>query len=61
MISIKKRMTKIIHEQPEDSSYEEILKELAFVCMIERGLIDSKKNKVISHEKMIQRIKTWVT
>jgi len=36
-------MTKIIQEQPEDASYEEILRELAFERMVERGLEDSRK------------------
>ncbi len=43
MISPKKQMTKIIKEQPDNSSYEEILKELAFARMVERGLDDSRK------------------
>lgn len=38
MSVVKERMTELIQTQPEDSSYEEILKELAFGQMIERGL-----------------------
>lgn len=38
MSSIKDRMTEIIQEQPEDATYEEILRELAFHKMVERGL-----------------------
>ena len=30
MLSAKEQMAKIIHEQPDDSSYDEILRELAF-------------------------------
>jgi len=59
MESVKNQMIKIIEEQPEDSSYEEILKELAFAKMIERGIADSDKGKVISNEEMNRRIKTW--
>ena len=59
MISPKKQMTEIILEQPEDSSYEEILRELAFVRMVERGLADSKANRTISNEQMKRRIRTW--
>ena len=43
MISPKKKMTQIIQEQPDDSSYDEILKELAFARMVERGLNDVQK------------------
>ena len=55
----KDHMTKIIQEQPDDSSYDEILRELAFARMIERGLNDSKQKRTISNEEMKHRIKTW--
>ncbi len=50
MSVVKERMTEVIQDQPEDSSYEEILRELAFKAMITRGLKDSsagKKNFII--------------
>ncbi|MFU8797037.1 MAG: hypothetical protein ACNA7X_07120 [Dehalococcoidia bacterium] len=59
MSSIKERMTRIIEQQPDDSSYEEILRELAFARMIERGLEDSEARRTISDEEMGSRIKTW--
>lgn len=52
-------MTKIIDEQPEDSSYEEILKELAFERMVERGLADSRSGKTVSDAQLKRRIKLW--
>jgi len=45
-------MIHIIHNQPEDSSYDEILKELAFHRMIEKGLSDSDHGRTISNEEM---------
>ena len=59
MSAVKERMTEVILEQPEDSSYEEILRELAFGQMIEQGLKDSREGKVISSEEMSSRIKAW--
>lgn len=59
MASPKEQMVKIIQEQPEDSSYDEILRELAFARMVERGLADSDARRTISHEEMGRRIKTW--
>ena len=50
---------KIIDSLPEDSSYDEILKELAFDRMIERGLDDSKNGKTISNDEMKHRLKQW--
>ena len=59
MFSVKDKMTKIIQEQPEDSTYDEILRELAFSRMVERGLEDSRAGKTISNEEMEHRIRTW--
>lgn len=59
MSTAKEKMTKIIQTQPDDSSYEEILRELAFALMVERGLSDSRAARVISNEEMEHRIRTW--
>jgi hypothetical protein len=59
MSSAKEQITHIVQEQPEDSSYDEILRELAFARMIERGLEDSQAHRIISDEEMRQRIHTW--
>ena len=58
MISPKKQMTKIVAEQPEDSSYEEILKELAFARMVERGVADSRAKRTISNVEVKRKIKS---
>ena len=58
MPSLKARMTEIIQEQPEDATYEEIMRELAFERMVERGLVDSRTGRVISNEEMARRIRT---
>ena len=52
-------MTGIIHSLPEDSSYDEILQELAFNRMVERGLKNSRQGRTISNDEMKRRIKTW--
>lgn len=59
MSSIKDRMTEIIQEQPEDATYEEILRELAFHKMVERGLADSREGHVVSNEEMSRRMDEW--
>lgn len=59
MISPKKQMEKIIKEQPADSSYEEILRELAFARMIDRGLADSNARRTITNKEMKRRIRAW--
>ena len=52
MAIAKEKMKEVIESQPDDATYEEILCELTFECMVERGLADSREGHVISNEKM---------
>jgi predicted transcriptional regulator len=52
-------MLKIIQQQPDDSSYDEILRELILARMIERGLADSQGGRTIPDEEMRRRIRAW--
>ena len=58
-VTVKDQMVRLIQEQPEDSSYDEILRELAFARMVERGLADSEAGRTISHEEMKRVIESW--
>jgi hypothetical protein len=55
----KEIMINIIASQPEDASFEEIMRELSFERMIERGMEDVRKGRVISSQEMERRIRTW--
>jgi predicted transcriptional regulator len=57
--SVKERMIKIIQEQPDDSSYDEILRELAFARMVDRGLADVEAGRTLSDEEMKRTIDSW--
>ncbi|QIT54839.1 hypothetical protein HC341_06170 [Aquisalimonas sp. 2447] len=59
MATPKEQMVKVIEAQPEDSSYDEILRELAFARMIDRGLADSDTGRTISNLEMQERIRSW--
>jgi len=59
MSKAKEELTKLIEEQPEDSSREEIVRELAFHIMVQRGLADSDAGRVISNDEMARRIRSW--
>ena len=59
MTAPKQEIKKIIDSLPEDTSYDEILKELSFDRMVQRGLKDSNDNKTISNQEMKNRIKQW--
>lgn len=59
MSKIKEELAQLIRQQPEDSSREEIVRELAFHVMVQRGLADSDAGRAISSEEMGRRIRTW--
>jgi predicted transcriptional regulator len=59
MSTAKQELTELIRCQPEDSSSEEIIRELAFHAMVERGLADSDAQRVLSNEEMARRIRLW--
>ncbi|QWF71576.1 hypothetical protein KEF85_03600 [Methylomonas paludis] len=59
MMNVKEKMSAVVNAQPEDSSIDEILRELAFLRMIEKGLDDSRQNRMIPHAEMKQRMLKW--
>ena len=59
MSTAKEELTRLIEKQPEDSSREEIVRELAFHVMVERGLADSDAGRIVSNEEMERRIRSW--
>ena len=59
MTAPKEEAKKIIDALPEDTTYDEILRELAFDKMIQRGLKDVEDGKVISNNEMEQTIAKW--
>ena len=59
MATAKDIIRQILDHQPDDSSYDEILKELAFKRMIDAGLADVDAGNTISNEKMKKRIASW--
>ena len=59
MAIAKEHIAEIIKRQPDDSSYDDIVRELAFDLMVQRGLKDSDEQRTISNEEMKRRIKMW--
>lgn len=59
MSTAKEQLTRLIQVQPEDSTSEEIVRELAFHLMVHRGLADSSAGRTISNEEMGRRIRAW--
>lgn len=59
MNTAKELIQNLVQAQPEDATYEEIVRELAFDRMVQRGLEDVRKNRTVGNEEMLHRIKTW--
>lgn len=55
----KDELIQIVQDQPEDSTTEEIVRELAFHLMVQRGLADADADRTVSHDEMGRRIRTW--
>jgi predicted transcriptional regulator len=60
MSTAKEIITELVQKQPDDSSYDEIIRELAFDRVIQRGLKDSDEGRAISNEELRHRINTWL-
>jgi len=58
-MTAKERIRELLETQPDDASYDEILRELAFERMIDRGLSDTRSGRVISNDEMGERIRRW--
>lgn len=59
MSTAKEELTKLVQQQPEDSTLEEIIRELAFRLMVERGLADSDAGRVTPNDEIARRIRSW--
>ncbi len=59
MSTAKEQITELVRKQSDDSSYDEIIRELAFDLMVQHGLKDSDEGRTIPNEEMYRRIRTW--
>lgn len=52
-------MIAVIESQPQDSSFDDILRELAFHRLVERGLDDLAKGETITTDELRRRVRQW--
>ena len=57
--TVKEKITEVVLSQPEDATYDEIMRELAFAKMVDRGLEDVRAGRVVSNEELGSRIRAW--
>ena len=58
-MTTKEMMKELIEGQPDDATYDEIMRELAFARTVDRGLSDAREGRVVSNEEMGRRIRLW--
>jgi len=58
-MTAKDKIKHLVDAQPDDASYDEILRELSFKRMVDRGLKDVREEKTIANEEMGKRIRLW--
>lgn len=59
MATPKEQIARLLEQQPDDSSYDEIVRELAFSVMIQRGLKDSDEGRTVTNDEIRRRIRQW--
>jgi len=57
--SPKQQMLAILQDQPDDSTFEELLRELACRRAVRKGLDDVDQGRTVSNEEALRRIKSW--
>jgi predicted transcriptional regulator len=57
--SAKDDVVAIVQGLPEDSSYDDIVRELVFNRMVERGLADVEAGRTVSDDEMERSIESW--
>lgn len=57
--SAKAQVVALVEDLPADSTYDEILRELAFHRMTERGLSDADRERVLTTDDLRHEMSTW--
>jgi hypothetical protein len=59
MSTAKEDLAQLIQQQPDDNSHDEIVRELAFHVMVQRGLADADAHRTLSNDDIQRRIRSW--
>jgi len=55
----KKRILDLVATMRDGDSYDEILRELAFIRMVDRGLADAERRRHIDSTELRERFRAW--
>ncbi len=59
--SDKEAAAEVVARQPDDATFQAILRELAYAEMVRRGLADSDSEQTITDDELRRRINKWST
>ena len=59
VVTAKQVLAEILAQQLDDSSYEELVREVAFNAMVQQGINDIDNGGIISNEEMYEHIQSW--
>ena len=59
MSTAKADLENLLRNQPDDSSPEELVRELAFHLMVQSGLRDADAGRTVSNKDVAARIRSW--
>ncbi len=57
--SAKDLILRLVRDMPDAISYDEVLRELAFVRMVDRGLADAGEGRTIETGELRERVRQW--
>jgi len=57
--SAQERVAAIVASRPADSSYDDILRELAFERLVRRGLDDLASGRMLTTEQLSDEVHSW--
>ncbi len=55
----KDLVLELVRAMPDGDSFDEILRELAFVRMVDRGLADADEGRTIDTGELRERVRQW--
>jgi len=59
MVMTREGILEALKDLPEDADINDAIDYLVYLSGIEEGLSDDQSGRLISHEELIERIKTW--
>ena len=58
-MSAKQRVLQAVRALPDESTMSQIAEEVAILASIERGEEDISRGRIMSHEDVVKRKRTW--